>query len=254
MRTGGDQHGVHVETLLAAVGDGQDPVRPVEASGAVHDGHPVGGQVALDVLGLGDGERLHPGVEPGQVDTDPRVEHHTERAGVLDLVHHVGDGDQRLARNTVGEHRRPAQTVAVDEDHLCAELRRGQRGLVSARAAADDPDACHPTILPQPSRPEHKASGGSRNPSGERSGQRKWVREMTDTLQTTTQQPRSSTGSLMVLVTVPSYLLWVAPSVVAGLLGYRVLRSGNPAGRVVMVVAAVVAVLITIGCAVIWWL
>ena len=126
------------------------------------------------------------------------------------------------------------------------------------------------------------------------------MREMTDTLQTTTQQPRSSTGSWMVLVigtmvtfllgvgtqlvaffsfglcteadqstcppgsvattwewvlvTVPSYLLWVAPSVVAGLLGYRVLRSGNPAGRVVMVVAAVAAVLVTIGCAVMWWL
>ncbi|MFZ0323601.1 MAG: hypothetical protein WAN48_05650 [Actinomycetes bacterium] len=57
-----------------------------------------------------------------------------------------------------------------------------------------------------------------------------------------------------ILATVPSYLLWVAPSVIAGVLGYRVLQSGNRAGGVVMVVAAILAVLITIACTAMWWL
>jgi hypothetical protein len=53
------------------------------------------------------------------------------------------------------------------------------------------------------------------------------------------------------VATVPSYLLWVAPSAV---LGYRVLQSGNRVGRIVMVVAGVWALLITVGCAFMWWL
>lgn len=56
------------------------------------------------------------------------------------------------------------------------------------------------------------------------------------------------------VATVPSYLLWVAPSVIAAVLGYRVLQSGNRVGRIVMVVAGVWALLITVGCAFMWWL
>lgn len=56
-----------------------------------------------------------------------------------------------------------------------------------------------------------------------------------------------------VVATVPSYLIGIAPAALAAFLGYRALRSGNPGGRVVMVVAAVLAVLITVGCTLMWW-
>lgn len=57
-----------------------------------------------------------------------------------------------------------------------------------------------------------------------------------------------------VLATVPSYLLWLTPSLIAGYLGYRALRSGNPAGRTLLGVAALAVVLITVACTLMWWL
>ena len=57
-----------------------------------------------------------------------------------------------------------------------------------------------------------------------------------------------------VVATVPTYLIWVTPAAVAAILGYRVLKSGNRAGRAVIVAAVVVATLITIGCAAMWWI
>jgi hypothetical protein len=56
-----------------------------------------------------------------------------------------------------------------------------------------------------------------------------------------------------VVATVPSYLIWISPAALAAFLGYRALRSGNPGGRVVMVVAAAVVVLVTVGCTLMWW-
>jgi hypothetical protein len=57
-----------------------------------------------------------------------------------------------------------------------------------------------------------------------------------------------------VLATVPSYLLWLTPSLIAGYLGYRALRSGNPAGRTLLGVATLAVVLITVACTLMWWL
>jgi len=57
-----------------------------------------------------------------------------------------------------------------------------------------------------------------------------------------------------VVATVPSYLLLVAPSAIAVMLGYRVLQSGNRVGRIVIVVAGAWALLVTVGCTFLWWL
>lgn len=57
-----------------------------------------------------------------------------------------------------------------------------------------------------------------------------------------------------VLATVPSYLLWVTPSLIAGYLGYQALRSGNPTGRTLLAVAALAVVLISVACTLMWWL
>src|SRR6185295_17533797 len=67
--------------------------------------------------------------------------------------HHLGGGDQRLARHHVGEHRGAAEPVALDHGDRRAELSRDQRGLVSPGAAPenDDPGGrllAHPRILP----------------------------------------------------------------------------------------------------------
>ena len=56
------------------------------------------------------------------------------------------------------------------------------------------------------------------------------------------------------LATVPTYLIWLVPAAIAGLLGWRALKSGNAAGRVLMAVAAVVALLVTLACTAMWWL
>lgn len=61
------------------------------------------------------------------------------------------------------------------------------------------------------------------------------------------------TGWETALATVPTYLLWVAPSIIAAILGWRSMRSGNRAGTVVAVVAVLAAVAITIGCTLVWW-
>jgi hypothetical protein len=57
-----------------------------------------------------------------------------------------------------------------------------------------------------------------------------------------------------VLATVPTYLLWIGPAVVAVILGIRSMRSGNSAGRTVAIVSGAALVVITVACAAMWWL
>jgi len=56
------------------------------------------------------------------------------------------------------------------------------------------------------------------------------------------------------LATVPTYLLWVAPALVAVFMGYRVVTSGNSAGRAVMITAGVFAALVTVVATLMWWI
>ena len=66
-----------------------------------------------------------------------------ELGGLADERHHLGGRDQGLARDTVGEHRRTADPVGVDDYHLRPELNRGMRRLVPAGAASDDHNSRH---------------------------------------------------------------------------------------------------------------
>lgn len=56
------------------------------------------------------------------------------------------------------------------------------------------------------------------------------------------------------LTTVPTYLIWLAPSIAAMVIGVRVMRSGNRGGRTLMIVAGTLIVLITAACTAMWWL
>jgi len=56
------------------------------------------------------------------------------------------------------------------------------------------------------------------------------------------------------LATVPTYLLWVAPSVVSAVLGYRSMRDDVHGGRTLMIAAIVLAIAITVGATSMWWL
>ena len=103
---------------------------------------------ALDVGGLVGGELLDPRVDPGQVDPDRGggvalgvEEVHAELGRAGQLAHHLGGGDQGLARHAVGEYGGAAHAVGVDDGHLGAELGGDVGGLVAARATPDDDDA-----------------------------------------------------------------------------------------------------------------
>ena len=101
-------------------------------------------------------------VDPGEVDDDlvrgvalVVLEADAELRRPGQVGHQLGGGDQGLAGDAVGHHRRPAEAVAVDHGHLGAELGGHQRGLVAAGSAADDHDAVrlpelgcgHPVIV-----------------------------------------------------------------------------------------------------------
>ena len=62
--------------------------------------------------------------------------------------HQLRGGDQRLARHAVGEDRRAAHTVGVDDGDLGAELRGDVRRLVAAGAAADYDDVVGHVVRP----------------------------------------------------------------------------------------------------------
>jgi hypothetical protein len=55
------------------------------------------------------------------------------------------------------------------------------------------------------------------------------------------------------LATVPTYLMWMVPAVIAIFLGRRALRSGNPMGRWVAICSGILMALITVAAALMWW-
>ena len=55
------------------------------------------------------------------------------------------------------------------------------------------------------------------------------------------------------LATVPTYLLWVVPSMVAALLGWKSMRTGNRSGSVATILSVVIVIAITVTCTLIWW-
>jgi hypothetical protein len=56
------------------------------------------------------------------------------------------------------------------------------------------------------------------------------------------------------LATIPTYVLWVTPALAAVFMGYRVVKSGNPSGRAVMITAGVFAALVTVVATLMWWI
>ena len=166
---GGDQHGVGDQPLGRAVGGGdRDLARAVRRLPGLQPAaaaqHPAAGagDGGGDVVGLGQRQPLDPSVDLAEVDPDDPGRMVRVRGAVLDddaqlLVggveggHHLGRGDERLRRDAVGQHRRPAQTVAVDDGHLRAERGRHQGCFVSAGSTTDDHDPSH--VLHCPARP-----------------------------------------------------------------------------------------------------
>jgi len=62
------------------------------------------------------------------------------------------------------------------------------------------------------------------------------------------------TAAEHLLATIPTYALWVAPALVAVFMGYRIVKSGNAAGRTVMITSGVVAALVTVVATLMWWI
>ena len=139
------------------VGD-DDPVGPVETSATADDLHAFLLQPSGDVVGLVVGELLDAGVDPGEVDVDAGSrlrstgrgvrstvgglgEVDAELGGTRDLGHQLGRRDQGLAGHAVGEHRRAAQTVGVDDGDVGAQLRGDEPRLVPTGPAPHDHDA-----------------------------------------------------------------------------------------------------------------
>jgi hypothetical protein len=149
---GGDDDRVGPERLVP---DLHGEVGP-EAAATLHDAYAVAVEPGRDVGRLVGREPLHAGVDPAQVDRDRGrrvallvVEVDPELLRGAHVGHQLGRGDQRLARHAVGEHRRAADAVGVDDGDLGAELRGDVCGLVAAGSAADDDDVVsHEALLP----------------------------------------------------------------------------------------------------------
>ena len=134
---GGDQDGVRLERLVA----GHHPCGRRRGGRAPWTTRTPSFSSRARCRRSGLRERLDPRVDPGQVDPDPVLpDHHAELVGAGDVGHQLRGGDQGLAGDAVGEDRGAAQPVGVHDGDLGAELGRDQRGLVAARAAADDDD------------------------------------------------------------------------------------------------------------------
>ncbi len=168
MRARRDQHGVRDQRLLGAVRRpyGHPPgavgrlVR-LQPAAAAHHARARARDGRRDVVRLGQRQALHAPVHLAQVHAD-NTGHLLQRRRVVGdddpelLVrgvegrHHLSRRDESLRRHAVGQHRRPAQTVAVDDGHLRAELRAHQRRFVAAGSATNDHDPSHILHCPAP--------------------------------------------------------------------------------------------------------
>ena len=94
-----------------------------------------------------------PLVDSGQIDPDGLPQfaqrwigrHQTEFAAVPHSRHHLGRGDQRLGGHHIGQHRRAAHALVLDEGHRAAELSCHHGRLVPARSATNDHHVRHGT-------------------------------------------------------------------------------------------------------------
>src|SRR5690606_32641097 len=106
---------------------------------------------AAHVFGLLTCEGEKPLVDGGEVDGDLRLERlavaalrielHTEITGLRDGYSSVSCRDEALGGYDIGEHCRAADTHALHEGHLGAELGSGERCFISAGTATEDGDA-----------------------------------------------------------------------------------------------------------------
>ena len=161
--TGGDEHHVGLEVEHAVGGLGAHRRGGGQHGPAGEHPHPDLGQAGGDVVALRGGQVEHPRVDLAQVGHGIRdlvalgvLEVHPELVGGLEVAHVVGRGDQRLARHAVGEHRRTAEAVALDDGDLGTEVRGDEGGLVPTGPPTEDDDSArprahvvHPTTAPQ---------------------------------------------------------------------------------------------------------
>jgi len=132
----------------------RDDVRLDQPPLAAHDLDLLVGEPFGDVERLRPGQVLDPLVDGGHVGLQGAD--HPVRAAVVAQPqvgrlrhdrHADRGGDQRLGRHAVGQHARPAGTVALHHGHVGAELRRDESGLVAAGASTEDHDAGHGPIV-----------------------------------------------------------------------------------------------------------
>jgi hypothetical protein len=151
--TGRQEDGVRGEPLVisgAVERLDDDGAGPVETSAPADHPDPLLPEPAGDVVALVVGELQHPGVHAGEVDGHGghvpgvdglrRGEVDAELAGAPDLGHQLGGRDQGLAGHAVGQDRRAADAVGVDQGDVGAELCGDERGFVPARPTAEDDD------------------------------------------------------------------------------------------------------------------
>ena len=142
---------VEVLGRLAVAGRDDEALRTVEPPLAVDDAHAGLDELRLHVLALLARQAHEARVDCGEVDRDlgpdraarivAREELHAEVGGLADRVGRLGGRDQGLRRHDVGEHRRAADALALDERDIGAELGSRERGLVSAWPS---PEYCDP--------------------------------------------------------------------------------------------------------------
>ena len=144
-----DEHDVGVHGLRARVGLGEHPGGAHHPAAAAHHPHPDLAEPGGDVAGLGlgqipdagvDGAQLGPGA--GQLIPFVVLEAHAELRGRLEAAEVVGGPDEGLARDHVGEDRRPSQAVAVDDRDVGAEVRGDESRLVASGATSEDHHRC----------------------------------------------------------------------------------------------------------------
>src|SRR5579859_2245980 len=155
--TGGEQHDVRLDVgrdRAVRVEDvepmGARRLRRRESRTARHQRDAVVCQAIADVGGLLRGQRLDAVVHRAQVDID-LLGHHAD-ADLRRVPEHrdtVARRDQRLARDAVGQHARAADSLALDQRDVRAELHRDQRGLVAGRAATDNRNTRHAHDCPE---------------------------------------------------------------------------------------------------------
>jgi hypothetical protein len=114
-----------------------------QLAGADEHAHAEALEGGADVVGLLERELQQPLVDLVQVRVHGAVggEVHPEAARVGEARHGVRGGDEGLGRHHVGEHRGPAEALALHDGDLRTERRRDHRRFVAAGSATEDREA-----------------------------------------------------------------------------------------------------------------